>query len=346
LITSGELVSTGCLPQPLPHPVWKRGEINYPLDAWDIISFGLSAERWVTSEIPLVSTKPSLAEVIRMLHLVPDIASQYYARRPLTYLKSFLECPKCGSINDAKTCRNCHGRPRVSRSETSPWAPGSSYCLAWSSEMRSTGRRVIADDLWLRAEAASKRLKESPPAQAFESSCAKQLRLHGIWHDAATGIDIPLRTVLAYAPAASGPFGDALGSISVVANASHGAWAASAGYHSSHIAAAFKQDLFAAVTGSSRPHHVWLLIEEHEPFITARRRTTPAMLDLGRRALSSLMASYAQCLATGIWPSFDPPVVNSLDAFSPFAFLTEPSCNNGSIPDFSHYAPPSCHADI
>jgi len=79
-----------------------------------------------------------------------------------------------------------------------------------------------------------------------------------------------------------------------------------------------KQDLFAAATNDPRPTHVWVLVERDEPHIIGRRRTSPEMLIAGRTALDQLMAAYAKCLKTGLWPAFDPNLPGAQEAWSPF----------------------------
>jgi hypothetical protein len=83
---------------------------------------------------------------------------------------------------------------------------------------------------------------------------------------------------------------------------------------------------FPSETRGNANYPVWVLVERDTPHIIGRRRTSPEMLAAGRTALATLMAAYAKCVATGLWPAFDPLVPQSEDSWSPFhleAWMTQ-----------------------
>ena len=104
----------------------------------------------------------------------------------------------------------------------------------------------------------------------------------------------------------------------VTRDASPYAWASRAYKGGTHIVAALLQDLYAAATNDPRAMHVWVLLEREPPHVLGRRRTTPEMLAAGRSARDELMAAYAKCLKTGIWPAFDPLLPGADAAWSEF----------------------------
>ena len=100
-------------------------------------------------------------------------------------------------------------------------------------------------------------------------------------------------------------------------DATRGTWERFAINRSAHVAAALKQDLWAAATGNPRPTHAWVLVERLEPYLDARRRSTPSVLEAGRLRLASIMARYRLAIRDNDWPSLDPEHADPDVAFSP-----------------------------
>jgi hypothetical protein len=317
MILRANIDATDSLPTALAVPTQKRGGLDYPVDAWDLIQFGRSPDRWVNTPKPEPDERPDFSEIIRMLHLTPHLAPAHYIQRPATYTAMFNVCPTCGSASAARICRTCN-QARTNVTEQRSWSHSAKYCASWTQDATSRHLRIVAMEQWEKAANAVARLNSDTEIADLLNQSTKQLALSGTWQDNETGLEIPLRALLSYAPTGGRSHDDKLGSLSVTRDASPLAWSAAAYNQGKHIAAALKQDLYAAATSDPRPTHVWVLVERDEPNIIGRRRTTPEMLIAGRTALDDLMAAYAKCLKTGTWPMFDPNLPGAQESWSQF----------------------------
>ena len=82
--------------------------------------------------------------------------------------------------------------------------------------------------------------------------------------------------------------------------------------------------------------------ERDEPFLVARRRASPELLDEGRKRLDELMASYAQCLVRNQWPAFEPDNDTTKNAWAPVALQPWLTSGHGA---FGGYFAPSATLD-
>ena len=319
MITSAAIQSFNVLPQPLPVPDVPRGHPAYPLDVWDLIDFKRCGRRWLHAPAPTLNPKVGFSEMLRLLSLGTPEALATYAHRPKDFTFTRLECPSCGSISPAKVCRAC-GQARVSITDTRQWNGNSKYCTAWHAEQVAHARRIVADEIWEHAAAARTVLAADPAAAQLADGASTQQHLTGLWHDDATGLDIPLRTVLSAAPDPTGPYGKCLATLMIAADSSRAAWDRPAIERGNHIAAAFKHALHTAATGQTRHTHCWVIVEKFAPHLVSRRSTTPELLSAGLTLMTDLLAEYAACLASGLWSTFDSDSLDPSEAFTPIAF--------------------------
>ena len=317
MIKEASITSYDAPPTALAIPEQQRGDADYPVDASDLIAFGHSPDRWVNTPKPEPGDRPDFAEIVRLMHLTPGIAPAHYIQRPGHYSAMFNVCPACGSASAARICRACN-MARTNVTETRPWSANAKYCLAWTDDATKRNLRIVPQETWTRATTAAARLNADSEVADLLTQSAKQLTLTGVWHDAETGLDIPVRSLLSYAPGGGKSHDDKLGTLAITRDASPTQWAASAYARGKHISAALKQDLYAAATNDPRPTHVWVLVERDAPHIIGRRRASPEMLIAGRTALDQLMGAYAKCLQTGTWPMFDATIPGSQNSWSPF----------------------------
>lgn len=326
MISTATVVSTSAPPTTYKIPVEQRGQPDYPISAWDLIDFGESPARWVKTPKPDDSEKVSFSEAVRLLHLTPELVSTRYAVRPETYEAMVLECPKCQSVGTGKICRACNAARR-NVTKQRPWSAAAHYCSNWTEDQVKHMRRIIPHELHLRATQATTALQANAEVSTLLADSQVQAAIAGTWHDEDTGLDIPLRTLINYVPNEGSTRDDCTGTISMVRDTAPTQWTSMAYNRGHHIAAAFKHDLCCAAFHISRPHHLWVLIENVEPFLVGRRRTSPEMLQAGRTAYQDLLNAYARALAANTWPAFDPEAPGSLDAWP--QFFLEPWMTQG-----------------
>ena len=76
----------------------------------------------------------------------------------------------------------------------------------------------------------------------------------------------------------------------------------------------------AAATGETRTTHCWIIVEKNAPHLVSRRSTTPELLAAGTTLVQDILADYAQCLATGIWSTFDSASTEPPAAYTPVSY--------------------------
>ena len=344
MITLANITDSDVLPQPLPAPSVARGNLAYPMDAWDFIEYHRCPKRWLLSTPSEIKETVSVSEAMRLFALNSVNASHYYAHRPPTFLYTRLECPICHSSSTSKICRTC-GRTRVSVTDTRPWNGSAKYCSAWTLEQEAASRRIINDETWERGIASALSLRNDHAANELLEGAQCQNLLTGIWHDTATNLNIPLRTVLNCIPDAAGNYSDFLCSLSLAEDAHPYAWNPSTFDRSAHMVAALKQELFNTATTQSRHTHAWIVLEKHAPHLISRRASTPDILSAGFSIISAMIASYAQSLSSGIWPGFDSDSHAPSEAFTPCTF--EPwmaQAPSGVIPSYPFTVPDAIDA--
>jgi hypothetical protein len=220
-------------------------------------------------------------------------------------------------VGTGAVCRNCNvARRHVV--ETRPWSNAAKSCAEWTEQQVQQARLIIPHEMHQKAQQAAQRLEADGEVARLVRASSLQVALAATWEDEETGLSFPLRAMVTYLPEEGAERDDCIGSLTTTHESSPSQWASWAYSHGLHVQAAFKQDLCAGLAGGPRPEHLWVLVESEAPFLVGRRRTTPEMLTAGRNAYEALLRSYAQCLASGTWPAFDPERPGSLNAWSPF----------------------------
>ncbi|MCX6923916.1 MAG: hypothetical protein NT154_12020 [Verrucomicrobia bacterium] len=303
------------------------------MSATDLINFGESPLRWVRTPRTDEPSKPRQLDLLRAMTLSPGLLNGRFIRRPDTYQTTVKVCPNCQSASPAGVCRAC-GLKRVGKTVEKDWAASAEFCKKWTEQQGKAGVQVVSSTLWDATASMAKALHEDPNfVELFEQSKTLCL-IQGTWHDAETGLGVPLHCTLDFAPLDDGTLNMGAGSLAITGDASPTQWAASAFSKGLHIRAALKNALFGAAVSDPRSVHVWAIVERDEPYLTARRRSTPELLNNGADTLGLLIGAYAQCLKRDIWPAFDLTVAGSLNAWS--EVYLEPWMTQGS-PSGSQY---------
>ena len=282
----------------------KPGEPKFSLSVGDLLEIGKCASRFIASGGSPRHPASKWREFLACLHLTPRQLDLRFAFRPDSYQTQVLTCPACGSVTDAQICRKCHQRRRLKEVQK-PWSGSADYCAKWTQRALERNQTIIKTDERTAADQALKRLLADPAIADFRDSSDCSLWLKGQWHDADTGRDIPVRTLIAYWPKPNSTWGRALGDFKTPRDAGHGAWTRLCYYAGYHVRAALALDLFNAATGEDRNAFFFVLSECTEPFEPARRQLTPQFIGLGRKTYQNLLAYYARCLHTQQWPSYD-----------------------------------------
>ncbi len=319
----------------LMHPTQPRGAADYPVDGWDLVHFGDSPRRWVGAADRELADRVEFSLLVRAMHLTPALLAAHYVERPETYAALVNTCPGCGSVGTGRTCKKC-GRARSMVAEPRPWTKSAKTCLGWELDVIQRGLTPIPFGDWQRASGAAAKLAADEKVQELQQQSEVQVAMTGVWHDEATGLDIPVRSIVSYVPREGGTLDNALGSLSLVGDASHNVWAARAYARGAHVSAALKHSLHAVASGHPRPYHVWALCEREAPFVVGRRRASADLLQAGYTALADLMGAYARAVQSQTWPGFDPVNTNPIDSWTEFTL--EPWMTQGTGGSAAYFA--------
>lgn len=175
---------------------------------------------------------------------------------------------------------------------------------------KNEGKTVVSQDDSGKAHGAIKRLCEDPVIAMLIEGCAKQVMITAEWHDARTGLVIPLKCLIDLVPKNTDPvFSNALFDLKTSRNASPRSFASDAQKYRYDLQGAFYLAMWNAATGEGRTDFGHVIQESYSPY---EYRTPPPLmtqrfLAYGRVSYEAAMLTYAHGLQTGQWPSYDRP---------------------------------------
>jgi hypothetical protein len=258
----------------------KRGTPEFCVSSSSLRSFWACPDRWVRGYNLPESEAKDWGSLVDTLHLTPDQFDDRYAVQPETY--------------------------ESEKGERKDWNNNANVCRAWTGKQVEAGRKIVKPALLDLAVAAISRLAKDELISSWRAACDVQVWLEGEWHDTETGLIVPVKALLDYAPRADTEFCDCLGDFKTTRNAAQMAWSrwcqTGGGYH---IQAGWNTDLYVAATKEDRNTFCFVLQESFEPFQPAKRMLTQKLLGVGRGCYAQMMAMYCKCLKLNRWPGYD-----------------------------------------
>lgn len=292
--------------------------------------FAKSPSAWFKGWTLAESESLEYGSLLDVLVLTPEQFERQYILQPENYESASLECPTCKSVGKGKKCATCKVE-RVESIVSKPWSNNSDTCAAWIETQAKAGRTVVDQFELDKAIAAKKRLMDDEEISAFIAGCDRQMWIEAEWHDAATGLIIPVKCLIDLAGKAGTPFAAMLGDLKSTKDASNIGWARWGRRVGYDLQAAWNFDLFKAAGREAASFH-FVLSENFLPYEVGRRICTqdesdPEMderssLVSGRRQYRRMMADYCQFLKSGKWPGYDDTDEASASGWTPF--LTDP----------------------
>ena len=261
-----------------------RGNPAFSMSRGELVNFAVNPRRWLDGfkEDQLDTDSTRWGSMIDCLMTSPDAFDANFAVAPATY-------------PDAKT------------GEQKPWTGAANFCKAWKKEQGN--KTIIKAEMAEDAAAAVKSLRANEVVRELFSVSQKQVLVIGFWKDEATGMEIPIRSLLDLVPPVNHPrFGKWLCDFKTARNGNPATWDRVISDQSYDWQAALYMDTYTAATGEERIDFVHVVQENVFPF----HLTEPLMamssefLSWGRTKYRQALALYCRCLATGNWPSFAP----------------------------------------
>ncbi len=190
-----------------------------------------------------------------------------------------------------------------------PWNNNATYCRDWTTEMKmERGLKVIHRDDFAEAKLAGERFKANDDIREFIESSEKQIHVRGEYV-ARNGLVIPVQCLIDLAPKLVSAFRQSLGDLKTARSLHPVKFERqidSCGYD---LQGAFDIDLYNLATGEKRDS--WCLIgqENYPPYETTKGMLSQDFLELGRQKYRKALEHYAECVASGKWPSYRTPIV-------------------------------------
>jgi hypothetical protein len=251
-----------------------RGSANYVLSGADIAEFERCPHRWVRGyrdEEETTSTEwGSLVDFLLTGGKIED----RYAKEPITYVNY--------------------------RGEEKPWNYHADVCKEWRSEIEAQGLSALKSTLLDEARIAVDLMLSDDGRAALFRDSRKQVMITGRYHDADTGIMVPLKCLIDLVP----PSGF-LADLKTCRCAHPKAWTKHVYQFGYHVQAARHLDLWNAASGENRREFRHIIQENFKPYEIGQRQLSTEFLDLGRQTYVRALKQYAQCIKTGVWPRYD-----------------------------------------
>ncbi len=244
--------------------------------------------------------------------LTPDQFEQRYAVQPDSYEETVLECPECGSVTESPRCRNCKV-DRLESKHSTPWSSRSEHCQKWAGDQIAAGREVINKYQLEDCDTAIARLMAKPICRKLIECSEKQVHVQGEWHDPGTGLIIPARCLIDFAPRANTEFvpdvepdwPQLLGDMKQCNTADLLKFGRKVFDFRWHVQAMFDLDLFNAATGEQRFEWMFLGQKNFGVWQPFKRLLAEDYKTLGRAEYRRLLHNYCQCLKSNRWPDYD-----------------------------------------
>lgn len=187
------------------------------------------------------------------------------------------------------------------KGEEKEWNWNAKVCKTWRDQ--HDGATVIKSDLKACAAKALSVLEAEKEIWPMLQKARKQVMGMATWQDRATGLEIPLKILLDFAPQ-SRPFLKSLGDFKTGASADPRKYARSIYDHNYDAQAALYLDVWTEATGEDRIDFVHIVQESVEPYEVAQYVISEEFTEVGRMKYQSALRLYAQCLKSNFWPGY------------------------------------------
>lgn len=247
--------------------------------------FSLCPEKWRNAPPEEATKAMDWGSLVDALILCPQHLDDQIAIAPAVY-----------------PCKPTNRDPRTEK----PWNWNATFCGEWRDDREAEGRIVVTAQQYQDALAAAKRFMQDAELAEFRKSGEVQAHVLVEYEDEATGLVIPIESVLDIVPdPRHAKFGNMLGDLKTSYSAVPRRWAKIVFEQGHYYQAAFHLDAMNAASGINYTGVVHLVIESEAPWQIGRRPLSPEFLQLGRRAYLEDLHNYCACLKEDRWPGYD-----------------------------------------
>jgi hypothetical protein len=264
----------------------ERGDVAYPVSPSMLKQFAHCPSRWRAGYVAPESEAKMFGSLLDCRLLTPGQFAERYAVQPSTY-----KAPESAK-KDA---------PLIDK----PWSNNATVCREWNAAQRDAGKEVVSASAVAEADEARQRLLADPILAAWHEVCDTQVLVQGQWQDEATGLVVPARCLIDYAPRKGSEFETCLGDLKTAFTGALRPFEKAVYAMGYHIQAAFDLAIFNAATGEGRDRWVFVGQESYAPWQPFRRMLDEEFVQIGKQQMESYLRAYCQCLKKQEWPGYD-----------------------------------------
>lgn len=288
-----------------------RGEPGFVMSSSALRLFDFCPSKWVRGYNPPANQSLEYGSLLDVVVLTPEQLKDVYAIQPETYETTGMECPTCKTVADSKKCSKCKC-DRVEVKVSKPWSGQSATCRKWIEAQTKAGKEVCSASELADAQAAAKRLFDDPIIRDYLNESDKQVWIAAEWHDAPTGLVVPVKCLDDLLPRKDSEFFDGAGDLKSTKCAKKLAWERFAEHVGYNVQGAWNIDLIQAALPNERRHKFsFILSENHHPWEPSRELMEDdaesgegGLMANSRAKYRRMMGNYCQCLKHNKWPGY------------------------------------------
>ena len=175
------------------------------------------------------------------------------------------------------------------------WNSNATICADW--ESRHEGLKIVKSDDFAQSDLALERLAGF---NGIIDRANKQTFIMGEYSDKSTGLNIYVRALVDILPFN----GRTVYDLKTCRSADPANWNRVVFDHGYHVQAALYLDMVNDAIGEDRTDFVHILSENVAPYETGLALLSQEFIEMGRATYRQALELYAQCLMTGVWPSY------------------------------------------
>lgn len=278
-LTDGKIVGADMSYEDYSHQTVERGKPEYVMGRSDLLDFSRCPHKWLMGYQSEDTKATEWGQLFEQLVMYPDAAEKRFAVCPETY-------------PDSKT-----GEPK-------PWTFAANFCKEWKA--KNNGKTIVKAETWMQAQNAVKFFFGRPELAALVQCSKKQVMVEAKYQDKETGISVPIRALVDFAPDhGHEEYGGSLSDLKTTRSAEPFSWTRDVFSFGLHVQAAVYLDCWNSATDEGRMDFRHAISESGPPWETACRLLSQDFITLGRMRYIEALKRYCDCLKTGNWYGYD-----------------------------------------
>lgn len=263
-------------------PDVNKGDPKFVMQRSELIRFFDNPNKWLKSSN---DGGNKFGELLDCILLTPEKFEKQFAVAPKEY-----------------ACEPTKKDPR----EFKPWNFQATVCKDWREEMESRGLKVVKSNEIDEVRSAEKIFLENPFCADLLAASDKQVMVVGEYHDHKTGIVVPVKSLLDFAPRKDSQFKNVLGDLKTTESAKPSKFEWSIFNYGYDAQAYLNMELFNQATGEERDTWQFLIQENTAPFHCPERQPwlTADFLQIGMMKVLNALEYYSWCIANDSWPGY------------------------------------------